>query len=271
VEWARPNSPPAQVRHNAQVLYREVARLATSLYKPCVLTCTRASGNLYTRQRFDSSLQFLRKRENAMAFVPAPNIIEAEIRYTLFGQKIENRIMVDNGAAVDAAALEAVAIQVWDWAETGLIGGLSTNLQLNAVVCTDLTTNEGPQFTYAPDATTTGGVAGAMLPNEVAFCISLHSTSRGRSARGRMFIPAIPVSATSDANNLSSVAAGALVSSVQTLINDLTTGTRIPVIVSYRHDNAPRSGGPVFFPIVSAAATDTLLDSQKRRKPGVGA
>lgn len=205
-----------------------------------------------------------------MPFVPAPQIIMGEIRYTLFGQHIENRIMVDNGAVVNAADLEAVAIQLWNWSEGALIGGLSTNLHLDAAVSTDLTTSEGGQFTYAPDTTTVGGVSGDMLPNECAFCVSLHTASRGRSARGRMFIPAIPQAAMVDANNLTGVAASALVSSVQTLINELTTGTRVPVIVSYRHDNAPRVGGPVYFPILSSAATDTLIDSQKRRKPGVG-
>lgn len=205
-----------------------------------------------------------------MAFVPVINTMMVEIRYTLFGQHIENRIMVDNGVTVDADALEAVAIDVWNWAETTLLPDLSDELLLNAVVATDLSASDGPQFTYAPDATTNGSVTGSMLPNEVAFCVSLHSTSRGRSARGRMFLPAIPVSSTSDANNLSTVAAEALVSDVQTLLNTLTTGTRLPIIVSYISDGAPRPGGPVKYPIVSAVATDTLLDSQKRRKPGVG-
>lgn len=205
-----------------------------------------------------------------MPFVPVINTMMVEIRYTLFGQHIENRIMVDNGTTVDAAALEAVAIDVWNWAEATLLPDLSDELLLNAVVATDLSASDGPQFTYAPDATTNGSVTGSMLPNEVAFCVSLHSTSRGRSARGRMFIPAIPVSSTSDANNLSTVAAGALVSDVQELLNTLTTGTRLPIIVSYISDGAPRVGGPVKYPIVSAVATDTLLDSQKRRKPGVG-
>jgi len=206
-----------------------------------------------------------------MPFVPVSDSMQVEMRYTLFSQHIENRIFVHNGAPVDAAALEAVAIIVWDWVETHLIGGLSENLHLNEVVATDMTSAEGPQFTYAPDTTTSGGVSGAMLPNEVAFCVSLHSASRGRSARGRMFIPAIPVSATADANNLTAIAAGALVSSVQTLINDLTVDARQPVIVSFRHDGVVRPGGPVLFPIISAVATDTLLDSQRRRKPGVGA
>jgi hypothetical protein len=205
-----------------------------------------------------------------MPFVPAPNIIEVEIRYTLFGQKIENRYMVDHLAAVDAAAVEAAAIQGWDWAETTLLPHLSTFLGLREVVATDLTSAESFQFTYAPDATTIGSVTGAVLPNEVAFCISLHTGTRGRSARGRMFIPAIPVGAMVDANNLGASSVTVLVEDVQTLINSIATGGETMTIVSYIHDNAPRPGGPVYFPVTSAAATDSLVDSQRRRKPGNG-
>jgi len=211
-----------------------------------------------------------RKVRSVMPFVPAPNIIMTEVRYVLAGQKIENRIMVDNGGSVEPADLSAVAIATWNWAETAYIGNLSDDLLLSAVVCTDLTASDAGQYTYAPDATTTGSEANATLPNECAFCVSLHTASRGRSARGRWFVPAIPLAFMVDANNVTAGFASSMVSSLQTLINELTTGTRLPVIVSYRHDNAPRVGGPVYYPIISAAASDTLIDSQKRRKPGVG-
>ena len=55
------SSPQAARKLTAQVLYREVARLATSLYNTCVVTCTRASGNLYPRQRINGSYRFPRK------------------------------------------------------------------------------------------------------------------------------------------------------------------------------------------------------------------
>lgn len=205
-----------------------------------------------------------------MAFIPVPNVMSLEMRYTLGGSQIENRIMVGNLAPITAADLEAVAIQGWNWAESVLLPHLSSTLHLVETVATDLTTNESGQFTYAPDTTTNGGQSGACLPNECAFCISLHSAERGRSARGRMFLPAIPVAVMADSNHLDGTSAGILVSDVQSLINTLGSTTRKPVIVSYRHDKVLRPGGPVEFVITGAVATDTVIDSMKRRKPGVG-
>lgn len=206
-----------------------------------------------------------------MAFVPAPNIIMAEVRYLLDNQHIENRLMINNSAAVDAAALEAMAILVWNWAENDLFPFLNASLRLVEVLTTDLTTVNGGQFTYAPDATTVGSEGGACLPNECAFCVSLRSTSRGRSARGRIYIPAIPVSAMVTQNNLSTTAASNLVSAVNSLVSLLLSGGKPLTIVSYVSNGIPRVGGPVYFEVENAVSTDTIIDSQRRRKPGVGA
>jgi hypothetical protein len=42
------------------------------------------------------------------------------------------------------------------------------------------------------------------------------------------------------------------------------------VIASYIADGAPRVGGPVYFPILSVAFQDLIVDSMRSRKPGVG-
>jgi hypothetical protein len=212
----------------------------------------------------------VRKREDAMPFVPAPNIIELEIQYTLEGQQIENRVMVDNLAAVTPADLEEVAILGWNWCEGSLLVHLSSDLNLRQTVTTDLTAIDGGQFFYAPDTTTIGGVAPPTLPNECAFCVSLHSASRGRSARGRMYLPGITVSSMSDNNIVGPATIGVWIDDVQLLINTIAASGRQLVIVSYISGGVPRPGGPVYYPVLSAVATDNVIDSQRRRKPGVG-
>jgi hypothetical protein len=73
-----------------------------------------------------------------------------------------------------------------------------------------------------------------------------------------------------DDNNLSSAAAAEILSVMDSLLTIIGDFGYLPSIVSYVHDNAPRVGGPVYYPITSAILVDTLVDSQKRRKPGVG-
>lgn len=205
-----------------------------------------------------------------MAFVPAPNICQLEMRAVRNGQKIENRIMVNMLAEPEAAAMMDVAIAAWDWWENTYAPLLSDTVLLTEVVATSLHEQNGPQVTYAPDATTTGEVGGNALPNECTLCVSLRSDVRGRSARGRFYVLSIADSQRADNNNVSSGAAEAFRTAVALLFVAIRAESVDPVIVSYQTNNAPRPGGPVYFSITNTIVVDTVIDSMKSRKPGVG-
>jgi len=205
-----------------------------------------------------------------MTFIPAPNIIMAELRAIRNGQKIENRFHFNNQAAVTPASLATVAQMVWDWAELTYLPLQSSEVTLSSVVTTDLTTLNGAQATYAPDATTVGGVGGFALPNEVSLAVSLRSASRGRSARGRSYIFTISDGQMADTNNVESTFASAIAAAFNTLRATAFTAGKPLTIVSYRSDKVVRPGGPVYFPVTNALVVDTIVDSMKRRKPGIG-
>jgi len=205
-----------------------------------------------------------------MAFVPAPQIMMLEFRYIMAGQRTENRIMVDALAPVTPTTLEALA-DVGDlWVGNTYLGNIGGNTALSEVVVTDLTTQNGEQVTHAPGSPVTGGKP-APLPNENAFCISLRSNARGRSARGRWFAGSLSGNDREDANTLTAGYVTDLTTALNGLIGAIDAAGFQAVIVSYRSNNAPRPGGPVYFPIVTATAVDRIIDSQRKRKPGVGA
>jgi len=206
-----------------------------------------------------------------MAFVAAPNIVMTEFRMILAGQKIENRVMINNEGSPTLSELQGYATLAWDWWENTYAASICTSCLLAGVVTTDMGVQNGQQYTYAPDTTTTGEVATIAMPNETSFCVTLSSGLRGRSARGRWFVAAIPDASRADANNLNATAAEAYRSAIQTLIDAVEALARHIVIVSYVSNKVPRPGGPVYFEVTNATITDTILDSQRRRKPGVGA
>jgi len=194
-----------------------------------------------------------------------------EFRMTLAGQKIENRVMIDNLGVPTLAELEGYAVLGWDWWENTYSVHIVEDCTLNSVVTTDMGNQNGLQFTYAPDTTTTGQSATQGMPNEVALCVTLSSGFRGRSARGRWYVAGIPESFRADANNITTTAAEGYRSDVQALIAAVDALARFIVVVSYISNNAPRVGGPVYFVVETAVVKDTIFDSQRRRKPGVGA
>ena len=204
-----------------------------------------------------------------MPFVPAPTIIMAEARATVDGQHEENRFMCRSLSAIDAAQLQAVAIAVWDWWETSYSQVLTSSVLLNEVVATDMSEENGGQYTYAPDATTTGEFGGISMPNEVSLCISLRTGNRGRSARGRYYQLNVGQEGMDGINTVSGSYAAAAVAAGGDLISALSAIAPL-TIVSYIHNGAPRVGGPVYFDVTSAVLVDRIVDSMRTRKPGVG-
>jgi len=204
-----------------------------------------------------------------MPFVETPNIVMVEIRATLAGQSIENRIMVGALTTPTTGIVDEIAQLVFDWASTQYFDWLSHDVFLTEVVATDLTVQNGYQKTVVSTPAQAGSVNQGAMPNEVTFCVSLRSGVRGRSARGRMYMLALPHDEVAN-NTLSGVWVAGFVSSVQILIDTLAAAGRPLTIVSYRTNNAPRSGGPVYFLVQTALAVDNTVDSMKSRKPGVG-
>jgi len=204
-----------------------------------------------------------------MAFIPAPQIVMAEVRATLDGQQIENRIMIDLLTPVVPSLVTSVANIVNNWAQSSYFDQLPSAVELRSVVATDMSAADGSQHTISPVSTFVGALPDPPLPNEVSFCLSLRTASRGRSARGRFYTLALQKTDVTG-NNLSSTRAGLLVASFNALIADIVDTDWSPVIVSYISGGAPRVGGPVYYPIVNATAVDLVVDSQRRRRPGIG-
>lgn len=204
-----------------------------------------------------------------MPFVPAPNIVMVEVRALLAGQHVENRFMVDVLTAVTPTLVDDVANAVNVWAQGTYFDHLPAAVQLSEVVATDMSVAEGTQVTIAPTGTFVGALDTPAMPNEVTFCISLRSGSRGRSARGRAYVLAITRDAVTG-NDYLAARADQHVSDFQALIDAMTTAGWALVVVSYISGGAPRVGGPVYFPITTPLYTDLTVDSMRKRKPGVG-
>jgi hypothetical protein len=204
-----------------------------------------------------------------MPFVPAPQIVKVEVRATFDAQHVENSFEFDALETVTQPIVDEVTNLVSVWAQAHYFPLLPTVISLNEVVGTDMSDENGFTHTITPAGSVTGGRGGAPMPNETTFCVSMRSGSRGRSARGRKYVLGILKDDTSG-NSLIGPMPGNFVTAFQELIDTMATEGRPYVIVSRISNGAPRSGGPVYFPVVTAVAVDNTLDSQRKRKPGNG-
>lgn len=204
-----------------------------------------------------------------MPFVPAPNIVQVEIRALLDGQKIENRFMVNALTTPTAEIIADICNLVSVWAQSDYFPLLPNAVSLVEVFARDMSSIDGLQHTIVPAGAVVGGQAVVPMPNEVSFCISFRTGNSGRSARGRFYVLAIPKDLVTG-NHINATLRGQLTGAGTSLIAALDSGGFALTIVSYRTGNAPRTGGPVYYLVTTAVSTDDFVDSMRRRKPGNG-
>lgn len=212
--------------------------------------------------------EYYRKCMVMAPFIPVANVLQANVRFSLDGQQIENVLNFAYPAGDFSDSADVVwgilDINWWD----ALRETLSTDIVNVETYMVDLTSASGPTATYIAFSNPAGEVPVGAIPNNSALCVTHRTLARGRSFRGRSYISALPESivtgsrvaggnalVVSDAFNAMRVAASA-------------AGTPF-VIVSRYSGGLPRVAG-VATPVSVSLVIDNVLDSQRRRLPGRG-
>jgi len=203
-----------------------------------------------------------------MAFVPASNTLQVEIRGTYFGQDYENVLYFKNGSTIDSAEVEALFDFLEDDFMADWLVGLSDQLQIDEFYATDLTSSTSPTysrvFSPALEGTETGA---AGQPGSVAACISFRTANRGRGSRGRNYVGGITENNVTG-NQIDVGQLNLLVASYELLLG----GGDIPAswvwsVVSRFLLGSPRVSALVQ-EILDVLSTDLTVDSQRGRLRG---
>lgn len=221
----------------------------------------KATSALYARE-------YIRKGKYVAPFIPVPGVLQANVRFSLEGQQIENVMNFRyDGLPFGAAAAEVWGIldSIW-W--TGLRVQLSTEISSVEVYIVDQSDEAGPVASLPAFSNPTGAATGSPVPNNAALVITHRTANRGRSYRGRTFVPGIAKSVV-NGSYVDTGVVGAIVTTFNNMV-DASVTSEVPfTIVSRRHNNAPRVEG-IDTIVTLCVARDNVLDSQRRRSPGRG-
>lgn len=204
-----------------------------------------------------------------MAFIAVPNAAMVEIRQTYFGQQIENTLYFEFPSAPNPTDLQGLADDIDTWFTSQVLSvGLVSTLVYNETYVTDLATATSPTAVSTVNAGDTGSDnVSAGMPGNVTICMSIRTSSRGRSSRGRNYISGIAEGAVTG-NQFSSTLAASLTAAYEQLITTPPTGWSW-VVVSRYSNGAPRATG-LKIPVTSVGVVDLNVDSQRRRLTGRG-
>jgi len=184
------------------------------------------------------------------------------------GQLTINDLSFVCSGAVTPTALNNLVAGVETWFTGSLAPLLSEDWSTTRVVGTDLSSLTGPRIEVP--SVTAGGVTGEAAPNNVAACVSLRTDQRGRSARGRNFVPAIPNSVIT-LNTLSPTFITDLLSAYAELIG---AGTFVAgwelCIISRVFEGLDRTP-PITIPVTGLTMVGNSVRSMRSREIGHGA
>jgi hypothetical protein len=171
------------------------------------------------------------------------------------------------GGAPSIGNMASLGTVILAWVNDVYLPMLSENIVVTEILITDASVSEGLQQTIPVG--TPGAHASEQYANEVSFCVSLRTGLRGRSRRGRWFMPPPLLTDRAGPNNVSGAYSTAAVGAIQQLLDDIDAAGFSAVVASKQFNGVVLTEA-ITTRYIAATAVDTFLDSQRRRKPGNG-
>lgn len=203
-----------------------------------------------------------------MAFVPAANVAQVNLRYVWNGERCENTLYFRQNEGWSPVGLSALADRIFEWWDVLVQPIQHTACSLREIYVRDLEVEDGNVFTLTPSPTPSGTTAGEGLPNNCTLCVSFRTGLAGRTRRGRNYMVGM-----GEAHQSNSYALNSYALAVQTAYEELLTFGAIYgfnwVIISRYSNGLPRSQALVT-QVQAVAIVDLAMDSQRRRLPGRG-
>ena len=200
-----------------------------------------------------------------MTFQPAPNTVQAAIRFLQNDVAIENTLDFEFPGSYTGADLDDLAAAIDNWTVTYYMPtcGPETVYQLTYV--RGLTS----AVDYQAANSTGAGTAGTRPfsePNNVTKAFTLRSGMTGRNARGRLFHAGVPNDALTDTNHLSQDWIDDVIDALQLLKTAVEALTWAWVIVSRYVDGVKRVTA-VNYNVTDIDVTNLTTDSARGRLP----
>ena len=202
-----------------------------------------------------------------MAYIPVVDTVLLELVYEMQGQRMEQTLYFEHDGAMSPTDMTELAIDIKAWWQAQMAPLLANDLSLVIIKVTDLTSNSSPvvEFTTGLPSAATGEAD--PLPLTDAIVTTFTTPFRGRSFKGRNYIPGVQENIQSagvlDATFLNNVSIA-----WDTLFDVLLPTEWTWVVVSRYTDNTPRVNG-VTTPITGFRVSKYIA-TQRRRRQGSG-
>lgn len=209
-----------------------------------------------------------------MTFIPCPLCVSIGFEMVISAQPVSVVLHAAKSTAPTITNMEHLAQAVVD-AAYAYEGGSThvpgtSNLSLNSIKMTDLSTSSGPTFDWITGTTAdlpyTGGDGPLETGIQTASVVTWQTLARGRSFRGRSYWPAVPQDKLSNAKFIATAYVTVLDlwwAAIHAAINSVEAATWQHGVLSKFTAGAPRPSG-ILTPITSFRM-NSKVGTQRRR------
>lgn len=203
-----------------------------------------------------------------MAFIPAPNCVEAVLRFVWSGQIVAITLSFCRPDTISTSEMDTLAGDLYNWWLDELSNELSSDIVLEGINITDLTTQTSPSIFYPCVTGCAGGNAAGTVPNNVTLVTKFSTDSRGRSYRGRVYTPGISAVQLDSPVAFDPAFGTAITARYAELPTFVGPDGWTHVVISRRNNNADRT--TAVSTEITGYSTELFVDSQRRRLEGRG-
>jgi hypothetical protein len=204
-----------------------------------------------------------------MPFVPAPDTVMVEMRYTYQGQNVENTLYFQNAAGPDPANMGDLGLYLIEQWTTEVQPTAPASLTLREVYITSLESATAPAVTVTTGLPASGATGSPAAPNNVSLCVSFRTEGRGRSARGRNYLLGVLESSV-DNNLIDTTFTNPWTSFFNSIVVPDWDGSGWMWVIVSRISGGVERAEALVQQVITFTYVDRTVDSQRRRLPGRG-
>lgn len=198
-----------------------------------------------------------------MAFIPWPNSVKVILEFVVAGIPVTVTIATTKPTALVSGDVAAVTEAVRAWAVAELMPDLSDKIQLTRATGYDMTSSTGQVVVNQSGLPVAGTLGGSVTDIGSAFDISFRTPNRGRSGRGRNFVPGLAVSQRADSALWTTTAAADIAADYLTLSSALSSPGFDHTVASEQLNGVVRNPA-VMQPVTSYVGNVAIANQRKR-------
>lgn len=174
-------------------------------------------------------------------YIPWPDSAEVVIHWTLFGIPVSITLAATKPGGFNSTEQADLADKVDFWLTGALQPDLSEDILYTGITTTDKRTSTGSVINKTPSSPVAGGVDATSLQINSAMVMSPRSINRGRSGRGRKYVPGIPVSDLADQTKFTTLGVSTIAGDFGSLDSNMNTAGFSWTIPSEQMGGVPRT------------------------------